>query len=204
MKNKIILYFLLILTFTSFTLPLIKAEEKVYKIIRLVNDQVITNFDLEQRIRMAVLLNNVEVSNENLDIIANEILSMMVDEKLQSEKILEYNIIVNNDDIIDYIERLYSVNNINMDDISKILKENNIDINILTEFVRVNLGWNRLAGRLYYRTSKVSKTETDKLMNLRKDLSKTEAESLLRQEQIGLKAKRLLRDIKNEANIENR
>lgn len=204
MKNKIILYFLLILTFTSFTLPLIKAEEKVYKIIRLVNDQVITNFDLEQRIRMAVLLNNVEVNNENLDIIANEILSMMVDEKLQSEKILEYNIIVNNEDIIDYIERLYSVNNINMDDISKILKENNIDINILTEFVRVNLGWNRLAGRLYYRTSKVSKAETNELMNLRKDLSKTEAESLLRQEQINLKAKRLLRDIKNEANIENR
>ena len=204
MKNKIILYFLLILTFTSFTLPLIKAEEKVYKIIRLVNDQVITNFDLEQRIRMAVLLNNVEVNNENLDIIANEILSMMVDEKLQSEKILEYNIIVNNEDTIDYIERLYSVNNINMDDISKILKENNIDINILTEFVRVNLGWNRLAGRLYYRTSKVSKAETNELMNLRKDLSKTEAESLLRQEQINLKAKRLLRDIKNEANIENR
>ena len=49
-KFKLIIISGILLFF--FNHSIIYAEEKNYKIIKLVNDQVITNYDLEQRIKL--------------------------------------------------------------------------------------------------------------------------------------------------------
>ena len=54
-----------------FNHPVLFANEKNYKIIKLVNDQVITNYDLEQRIKLYATLNNFDLKNGNIDKLAN-------------------------------------------------------------------------------------------------------------------------------------
>ena len=73
--------FLLSINFTTI------AEEKNYKIIKLVNDQVITNYDLEQRLKLFSVLNNADINKENIDQLGKQMLVLMVDEKLQNEQI---------------------------------------------------------------------------------------------------------------------
>ena len=83
------------------------ANEKNYKIIKLVNDQVITNYDLEQRIKLYATLNNFDLSDGNIDKLANDLLLLMIDEKLQLEQMDEYEISISGTEIDDYIQRAY-------------------------------------------------------------------------------------------------
>jgi len=204
MKTKIILPIILSLVVLVNTYSTLSAEEKNYKIIKLVNDQVITNYDLEQRLKLYATLNNANINNENIDKLASEMLNLMVDERLQLEQINLYNISVSNTDVDDYINRAFLNEGDKLIDFTNSLNENNIDISILKKSIKIILGWNELAGRLYYRTSEISNIDLANLMKENVSLSKEQAQNTLIQRQIELRAKKLLRDIRVEANIENR
>ena len=65
MRNLIftkVLFFLFIFLFNS---SLVNAEEKKYKIIKLVNEQVITNYDLEQRVKLFAVLRNAQINQDS-------------------------------------------------------------------------------------------------------------------------------------------
>ena len=202
--QKILLQIIISISLLLSSYSTLNAEEKNYKIIKLVNNNVITNYDLEQRLKLYSALNNVNINEENIDKLANEMLSLMVDEKLQLEQINSYGISVNKSEINDYIERAYLSDSNNLNEFIGALNNNNIDIAILKKSIEVMIGWNKLTGRLYYRTSEINKVDLENLMNVDSSLSKEQAEDILLQKQISLRAKKLLRDIRIEANIENR
>ena len=178
------------------------AEEKKYKIIKLVNQQVITNYDLEQRIVMYSILS--QVNTDDINDLAGKILYLMVDELLQLEQIKKYNISVSDIKIDEYIDRAYLNADNNIDNFNLIFKKNNLDINILRKSIEIQLGWNDLAGRLFYRTSEINAVDLKNTMDSDPSLSTEQAENNLLQKQIGLRAQKLLRDIRTEATIENR
>jgi len=178
------------------------AEEKKYKIIKLVNQQVITNYDLEQRIVMYSILS--QVNTDDINDLTGKMLYLMVDELLQLEQIKKYDISISDIEIDEYISRAYLNTNIGIDDFNLIFKKNNLDINILRKSIEIQLGWNDLAGRLFYRTSEINAVDLKNTMDSDPSLSKEQAENNLLQKQIGLRAQKLLRDIRTEATIENR
>ncbi|MDA9137527.1 SurA N-terminal domain-containing protein [Pelagibacterales bacterium] len=202
--QKILLQIIISISLLLSSYSTLNAEEKNYKIIKLVNNNVITNYDLEQRLKLYSTLNNVNINKGNIDKLADEMLSLMVDEKLQLDQLKSYEISVNESEINDYIERAYLNESNSLNEFIDALNNNNIDIAILKKSIEVMIGWNKLTGRLYYRTSEINKVDLENLMNEDPSLSKEQAEDILLQKQIGLRAKKLLRDIRIEANIENR
>lgn len=184
------------------SLAILTADEKNFKIIKLVNDEVITNFDLEQRIKLLATLNNININNENIDQYAKELISLMINEKLQQEHIKKYNISITQKEVDEYIQRAYS--NSGKDEIVSILNKNNININILYESIRIKIGWNELTGRLYYRTAKVDPIDLEDALKQNPTLTRENISNILIQKQIELRASKLLRDLMSEANIENR
>jgi len=182
----------------------LNAEEKNHKIVKLVNNNVITNYDLEQRLKLYSTLNNVNINRENIDKLADEMLSFMVDEKLQLEQINSYEISINESEVNNYIEQAYLNDSNNLNEFISALDNNNIDIEILKKSIEIMIGWNKLTSKLYYQTSEINKVDLENLLNEDISLSEEQAENILLQKQIGLRAKKLLRDIRIEANIENR
>ena len=202
MIKQLRLLMILIVFISSGVFSELYAEEKNYKIIKLVNEQVITNYDLERRIVLYSMPN--QVNTDDINELADKILYLMVDELLQLEQIKKYNISVSDIEIDEYIDRAYLNVNNNIDDFNLIFKKNNLDINILRKSIEIKLGWNDLAGRLFYRTSEINAVDLKSTMDGDPSLSKEQAENNLLQKQIGLRAQKLLRDIRTEATIENR
>ena len=201
MVKQLRLLVILIMLISSGMFSELYAVEKNYKIIKLVNEQVITNYDLEQRVVLYSMLN--QVNTDDINELAGKILYLMVDELLQLEQIKKYNISVSDIEIDEYIDRAYLNANNNIDDFNLIFKKNNLDINILRKSIEIKLGWNDLAGRLFYRTSEINAVDLKNTMDSDPSLSKVQAENNLLQKQIGLRAQKLLRDIRTEATIEN-
>lgn len=180
------------------------AKEQSYKIIKLVNDQVITNYDLEKRLNLFSFLNNVTINNENMQRYNSEMLKLMVDEKLKLEQIKLYGVKIEKNEIEEYISSVFLASNENLLDLTENLNSNNIDINILYESIKIQLGWNKLAGRLFYRNAEINDIDLIKIMEQDTTLGKDQAKNILIQDQINLRAKKFLRDLRIEANIENR
>ena len=202
MIEQLRLLLILVVFISSGVFSKLYAEEKNYKIIKLVNEQVITNYDLEQRIVLYSMLN--QVNTDDINELAGKILYLMVNELLQLEQIKKYNISVSDMEIDEYIDRAYLNADNNIDSFNLIFKKNNLDINILRKSIEIKLGWNDLAGRLFYRTSEINSVDLKSTMDSDSSLSKEQAENNLLQKQIGLRAQKLLRDIRTEATIENR
>ena len=197
---KFIFVFIFLLNFIEFT----KAEEQNYKILKLVNDNVITNYDLEQRLRLFSFLNKIPLNQDNMKLYADEMLKLMIDEKLQREQIKKYKIQVQSIEIDDYIIEVFLASEQNINDLKKSLASNDIDINFLKESLEIQLGWNKLIGKLFYRTSEINETDFDEARKKYPTLSEESIKSSLLQKQIALRAEKLLRDLRLEANIENR
>ena len=197
---KFIFVFIFLINFIAFT----KAEEQNYKILKLVNDNVITNYDLEQRLRLFSFLNKIPLNEDNMKPYADEMLKLMIDEKLQREQIKKYKVQVQSVEIDDYIIEVFLASEQNIDDLKKSLASNDIDINFLKESLEIQLGWNKLIGKLFYRTSEINETDFDEVRKKFPTLSEESIKSSLLQKQIALRAEKLLRDLRLEANIENR
>tara|TARA_B110000037_G_scaffold20689_1_gene22533 strand:+ start:743 stop:1354 length:612 start_codon:yes stop_codon:yes gene_type:complete len=202
--QKILLQIIISISILLSSYYTLNAEEKNHKIVKLVNNNVITNYDLEQRLKLYSTLNKVNINRENIDKLADEMLSFMVDEKLQLEQINSYEISINESEVNNYIEQAYLSDSNNLNEFISVLDNNNIDIEILKKSIEIMIGWNKLTSNLYYRTSEINKVDLENLMNEDISLSEEQAENILLQKQIGLRAKKLLRDIRIEANIENR
>ena len=61
-KFKLIIIFILTINFVAFS----SAKEQSYKILKLVNDKVITNYDLEQRLQLFVILSKQPINKDNI------------------------------------------------------------------------------------------------------------------------------------------
>ena len=197
---KLIIIFILTINFIVFS----NAKEQNYKILKLVNDKVITNYDLEQRLQLFAHLNKQPINNDNIKQYANEMLKLMVDEKLQLEQIKKYKIQIQSSEIDDYIVRAFLNSEQNINDFEQSLISNSIDIDVLRESLEIQLGWNRLIGQLFYRSSEINDIDLIEAIKSNPSLSKDQIENSLIQKQINLRAEKLLRDLRLEANIENR
>ena len=202
--KKIRFNIILIILLLTNCISVLNAEEKNYKIIKLVNDQIITNYDLEQRLKLFSVLNNIAIDQENIDGYGRQMLSLMVDEKLQLEQIISYKIFIKDSEVNDYIDRVYLNKDNDINSLLINLKNKNVDIKILEETIKIRLGWYNLSNRLYFRDSEINKIELENKMSQNPSLSEDQAKNLILQKQIDLRAKKFLRDIRVEANIENR
>ena len=204
MFKKIRLIFIYLFIVSLFSTSIIFASSKTYKIVRLVNDQVITNYDLENRLKLFSFLNSININNENIDHYANEMLKLMVEEKLQIEQVKKYNIVISDNEVENYIKEVYASSNENILDFKNSLSLNNIKFDIFKESIRIQIAWNELAGRLFYRSLKVSEADIKNLIEKNPSITSDQARNMIIQKQINLRAKKLLRDLKTEANIEIR
>ena len=155
--SKIISLFFMVSFLIGINLSI--AEEKNYKIVKLVNDKVITSYDLEQRVKLFAIINQVNIDQNNYKGIASKVLNNIIDELLQLEKIQEYKIIVSEKEVNNYLQRMYNNNDSNVNELFNVLKENKINSNILKDYIKVQIAWQDLTARLYYRSSNVNEDD---------------------------------------------
>ena len=198
--------FLLITIFLLLGLNVLNlsANEKIHRIEILVNDKIITNYDILQRLRIFSILNRVIIDESNYSNINRRVVNNLIDEKLQKEAMLEYKISLNSQEK-EYYEENYFVNyNLTKETAFNIMIENNIDVSVLREMIYTQIGWDKLISGLYYRTISISDVEIDELLKSNPSLNEEEAKNIIKTKQIKLKSNKLLRDMRSEATIEQR
>ena len=194
---------LLVIFFIFFSSYYAIAEDKIeHKIAVLVNDDVITSYDIIQRLKLMAIIQGINLNAQNTQLMANNVVDELIREKVKLSKINEYQIEIKNEEYKEFEINFFTRNKFNQDEILNLLKENNINYQELKSYLMGELSWNKLVNGLFYRLTSVSDLEVDELISKNPSLSVEQAENLVIQRQLDLQSSKLLRDIMNEATFE--
>lgn len=193
------LYSLLFLIFSIFA----SASETIdHRIAVLVNDEIITTFDIVQRMKINAIINGINITSENRQILSNSVVDDLIDEKLKYEKSMEYEIKVNDEEYRSYEQIFFERLPYSKLTIIENFKNNNIKYLEFKNYLIGEIAWNKLISRLYYRISSASEIEIIELISKNPNLDENQAEEIVIQRQLDLNSSKLLRDMRNEATIE--
>ena len=196
-KSLLVILFILLIPYS------IIAEDKIeHKIAVLVNEDIITSYDIIQRLKLTAIIQDVNLNAQNTQLMVNNVVDELIREKVKLIKINEYEIKAEDDEYGQFEENFFKRNKINQDEMFSLLAENKINYQELKELLYNELVWNKLISGLFYRYTSASDLEISELLNKNPSLSSEQAENLVIQRQMDLQSSKLLRDMMNEATIE--
>jgi len=137
--------FIFYLTF-SFIIFFSSTQASNNKIIVKVDDQIITSFELKNKIKTVLLLRNLELIQENIDKVKNQSIFYLLNLKLKENELKKFNIEIKNIDILKQIE---STNSIDIQTLKKKFNENGIDFDLFYNEVKTNLAWQKFIFSTY-------------------------------------------------------
>ena len=201
--NKKISFFSLLIIFLHFC-SIVSANQSTHKIEILVNDKIITNYDIAQHFAINSILDNINVTAENGDFLYNKTVNELIDMKIQQAKINEYDIEIEDDNKEYYENYYFQSKRLDRDKVYEIIKSNNLDMDALKEKINTSIAWEQLTAGLFLHTISISDTEVSELLKKDESLSTELAKRILTNKQVQLKSEKYLRDLRAEANIEKR
>ncbi len=194
---------LLVIIFVFYSSYFVIADNRIeHKIAVLVNEDVITSYDIIQRLKLTAIIQGINLNAQNTQLMVNNVVDELIREKVKLSKINEYQIEIKNEEYKEFEINFFTRNKFNQDEILNLLKENNINYQEFKSYLMGELAWNKLVNGLFFRLTSISDLEVDELISKNPSLSVEQAENLVIQRQLDLQSSKLLRDIMNEATIE--
>tara|TARA_A100001234_G_scaffold185301_1_gene169108 strand:+ start:1810 stop:2421 length:612 start_codon:yes stop_codon:yes gene_type:complete len=200
---KILFQIILIHIITiNYTLNSQANQIEGHKIVILVNDEMITSYEIIQRMKMNAIIEGIEITEDNQLLLQKRTEEELIREKLKYQKSYEYDIKVNQEEYINYETDFLEKRNIDKKLLNSVFLENKINYLEFKNYLITDYAWLKLLGKLYYRLSSASEIEIDEIIKRNPNISFEQAKDFAIQRQIELKGNKLLRDMMNEATIE--
>ncbi len=149
------------------TAPAVQPEFRLADgIVATVNDQIITGFDLRQRMLSVIAMSQVQPTEENIPAIQQQALQSLIEERLQAQEITKFEtLIVSDEEINQEIAGMAQEAGTTPENYLAFLQQGGIRPNSFREQLRTEIGWRQLVGGRFNSRSRVSRSQVEQ--NLR-------------------------------------
>lgn len=131
------------------------------KIIVNVDDQIVTSYELKNKIRTNLILNNENMTQANIDKLKNTSLKSLINYKLKKREVIKANLLNDELDTSDFIKRISKNYANNLKEFKNIFKINNLSYDLYEEEIKVELAWQQLILGIYGKKVSVDENEVD-------------------------------------------
>ena len=141
MKKKIF-YVLFVICFFSVEKSFADSQGKI---LLKVENEIITNFEVKNKILTLLLLSNQELNQQNIDNYKKEVLNILIENRLKKIEVTKYKIKKDNNKVNSYIKSIAG-------DISSMKKkffDNNLNYELYYDELEVEFMWQKLIYELY-------------------------------------------------------
>jgi len=158
---KRLIFFLLIITLKE-NISLASIQNKI-----LVNigNQIITSYELKNRVKTILVLNNKELNQENIDKTKSEALNFLINLKLKKEETIKYKIKANNNAVLNHLNSIASNYNTNKDGLETMFENNDLSYELFLDGIKTEFAWQRLIFNLHQNKIKLNEKEIDEELN---------------------------------------
>ena len=158
-KNKFIAFILMALMSFN-TLEALEVEG----IAAIVNDEVISKFDVDQRVNLFLVTSGIERTPQNIDSLRRQVLRTLIQEKLQLQEARDSEIEISSAEINAAMQDMASGTNRSLDEVEKFLKENNVHIRTMEDQIEAELAWNRFVRARFGGQISIGELEIDETL----------------------------------------
>lgn len=137
------------------------AAGEVLGIAAIVNDSVISRYDLDQRVRLIMVTSGIPPTPENVDRIRSQVLRSLIDEQLQLQEAARMEIEIKEEDIDASITRIAQNAGMSHDDILEYLDQNGVNETALRLQIKADAAWNEVIGRRFAPLVSIGDDEVD-------------------------------------------
>lgn len=137
------------------------SQRAVEGIAAIVNDEVISMYDVEQRVNLFFASSGIPKTEENINRLRNQVLRTLVDEKMQLQIAIESDIKISQAEIDTQILQMAQQNNGDINVITSFLKENNIRLATLESQIQADIAWRQYVRRKFGNSINISDIEID-------------------------------------------
>ena len=163
MKNKIFIIFFFLIFFLNGILNA-KIENKI---IVKVGNEVITSFEIKNKILRTLILNNSNINQENIDKLKEQVLDNLVNIKLKENELKKTNVEIDTNRINEYLSKISS------NDIAKLKNlfiQNNVSFELFIDELKTEFRWQKFIYQKYSKKIEVNENSlNDEIETLLKD-----------------------------------
>ena len=141
------------------------AQATSHGIAAVVNDDIVTTYDLQQRALFMMATQGIEPNEAAQQRILAQALRNLVDEKLQIQESQKYDQTISDEAVADGVRRLISRNGISVEDFASRLATAGISLRTLQDQIRAEIAWQRIIGGLYGSRIRISDAQIDETLN---------------------------------------
>ena len=120
------------------------SEEKFEGLIVSVDSEAITTYDLSERIKLVLKSLKLEDNIKNRDSIRDRVLELLILEKIKKMESKKYEIKVSDQELKDFISRMYDFPVEEYEKFKQFLKQEDIDIDVVKEQLKAELLWKKV------------------------------------------------------------
>ena len=157
-KNINYLLFLIILIIFS------KLHATKIEILAKVNNQIITNMDLEYRLNLAIEISNIPNEIKFRKQIRQQILNLLIDENLKIQEAEKYGILVSSAEVYSEISKLEENLKLPKDSLIKNFRRKNIPEIVIYNQIRGQLLWNKIISYRFANNISIANQQTEEAL----------------------------------------
>ena len=165
------LYFFL--TFIIINLSFCPAKAIKNEIIVKIDNNIITAYELKNKLKTSIILSNQELNQLNIDKNKGRALAYLINLKLKTNELLKYKVEI---DKLNVNKQLLTLSSNNLNEFKKKFKKFGINFELFENELKVETAWKQLMFRIYKNKVKINQEEINKqvLNYVQNNLSITE------------------------------
>jgi len=138
-----------------------KAFAEDFRIVAVVGDEVITNYDLQQRIRIISLTSGKIFTGQHYGVLANQIREVLITERLQHIEARKYGLVPSESKVLESYKSLANENKMTIKKFNKFLSDAGVSKDSFRSQIEATLTWQNLLINKIRSTINVSDFEID-------------------------------------------
>ena len=146
-------------------LPENARAQAVQRIAAIVNDELITAYDLESRMKLVILSTRLPNTVEVRRRIGSQVLRTLIDERLQLQEAKRRNISVSKRDLRRAKLTIEKQNKLPKDGLEKMLQQSNVPLEAMESQLRAGIAWSKLVGRRLRPRITIGEDEIDEALD---------------------------------------
>jgi len=143
----------------------IATAQTPHGIAATVNEDIITTYDLRQRVLFNLMASGVTPDESTLQRMQIQALRSLVDEQIQMQEAKKFDLTVGDAEVERSVTRLAQGNNVSVAELTQQMASVGVNLNTLRDQVRAEVAWQRIINGRYGSRIRISDTQIDETIN---------------------------------------
>ena len=144
------------------------SKEKFEGILVSVDNEVITTFDLSERIKLVLKSLKLEDNIKNRDSVRDRVLDLLIIEKLKRKEIERSKIELSENELVSFTASVYNFPEDDFDKFKNFIKEEGLEIDVVLEQIKIELLWRKFSQQKFSPVISISREEIDRILKSQK------------------------------------